>query len=180
MQKLTLLPHLDNVCSSSLKSLGFVMRISKYFSDISLIKKLYYAYVLSKVEYACLIWCPIYASHAIALDKIHRRFLKFLSFKVDGIYPEIGIDQPQLLHRHDMVSLSYRRDQSYAKFVYKLLHNQIDCEFLLSKIPIYVPRISSRSDVSFRPPAARTDVLRRAPINLMCKAADRIFDDIFV
>ncbi|KAJ3665900.1 hypothetical protein Zmor_001364 [Zophobas morio] len=104
-----------------------------------------------------------------ALDKIHRRFLKFLSFKVNGIYPEIGIDQPQLLHRHDMVSLSYRRD------TYKLLHNQIDCEFLLSKIPIYVPRISSRSDVSFRPPAARTDVLRRDPINIMCKAADRIF-----
>ena len=155
------------------------MHSSKLFSDISLIKNHYYAYVLSKVEYACLIWCPIYASHAIVLDKIHRRFMKFLSFKVDGIYPEIGIDQRQLLHRHDMVSLSYRRDQSCAKFVCKLLHNQIDCEFLLAKIPIYVSRNSSRSVASFRTLAGRPDVLCRTPINIMCKAADRIFHDVF-
>lgn len=48
-------------CESS-KALGFVMRISKLLQDIHLITTLYYSFILSKLEYAALIWCPIYAS----------------------------------------------------------------------------------------------------------------------
>ncbi|KAJ3644314.1 hypothetical protein Zmor_026980 [Zophobas morio] len=87
---LTFVKHLNCVCSSVSKSLGFVMRTCRNFSDLNLMKQLFYSYVLSKIEYGILVWSPIYASHALMLDKIYRRFLKYLSYRIDGAYPERG------------------------------------------------------------------------------------------
>ena len=66
-----------------------------------------------------------------------------------------------------------------AKFAYKLIHNKIDCAFLLSKLPFYVPRLASRYEASFQVPTARTNVLQRSPIHVMCKAVDNVYNDVF-
>ena len=73
--------HIDLVCDQAYKSLGFVLRVSGYFQNEATVKKLFSAYVLSRLEYASLIWYPIYACHSLALDRIHRKFLKYLSYR---------------------------------------------------------------------------------------------------
>lgn len=44
--------------------------------------------------------------HCLQLDRIHRKFLKILSYKLDGTYAEVGITQLELLERHGIESLS--------------------------------------------------------------------------
>lgn len=173
---MTFIIHVGNVRNSAFKSLGFVMRMGKYFSDVALLKNLYYAFVLSKIEYACLIWFPIYISHSILLDSIHRRFLKFLSFKLDGTYPEVGTSQDELLARHNIVALNIRREHICLNFLDKLLSNRIDCSNLLAQIPFNVPRICSRYEIMFRLPTPRTNILRRSPLFIICSLANHKWD----
>lgn len=44
--------------------------------------------------------------HCLQLDRIHRKFLKILSYKLDVTYAEVGITQLELLERHGIESLS--------------------------------------------------------------------------
>lgn len=44
--ELIFMNHLTSICNASYKSLGFVIRTSKYFHDIVLLKALYFALVI--------------------------------------------------------------------------------------------------------------------------------------
>lgn len=172
--KLSFICHIESVCVSASKMLGFIMRVSKYFNDIDLLKTLYYAYVLSKLEYASIVWYPIYACHHGSLERIHRKFLKYLSFKLDGVYPEIGVSQEELLQRHNIPALGARRDSHCVNLLSKLIHGEIDCPYLMSKVFFHVPRLSSRHEITFALPTARSNLLQRAPVVLMCRLANRL------
>ena len=113
------------------------------------------------------------------LDKVQRKFLKFLSFKLDGTYPNRGTDTNGLLQRHNISSLCVRRDQHAASFLAKLIRNKIDCPLLLSAVQFNVPRVTSRYVNTFQLPTARTNILRRAPVFTMCRCADKYIEDIF-
>jgi hypothetical protein len=46
--------------NSSFKSLGFVLRNGREFSDVDTLKLLYFTYVRSRLEYASIVWSPMY------------------------------------------------------------------------------------------------------------------------
>ena len=178
--KFRFVEHIESVCAHAHRSMGFIMRVAKGFKNVETIKALYFAYVISKLEYAALIWSPIYTSHSLQLERIQRKMLKYISFRVDGTYPVSGTSHSELLARHNMSLLSERRDAVFAKFLIKLLRGDIDCNYLMSAIPFNVPRLSSRSCSTFRLPPARTNAMSRCPVALICKSADRLFNDIFL
>ena len=171
--------HIDILCTSASQMLGLIFRLSADFHNIDVIKVLYFAFVISRLEYASLIWYPYYSCQKLLVDRVHRRFLKFLSFKMDGQYPQRGTCQDELLRRHNFPSLEHRREFHSAIFLQKLIKNKIDSPFLLSKINFYVPRTASRYSSAFYQDVPRTNVLRRAPVNIMCKNADIHLTDIF-
>ena len=82
--KLTFADHIGNLASEAYKCLGFIIRSSGCFKNIDTLKALYFAFVRSKLEYASIVWAPSAQTHTLAFEKIKRRFLKFLAFKVDG------------------------------------------------------------------------------------------------
>lgn len=90
-----------------LSLLGFIMLCSKLFKNIIVIKSLYFVFVVNKLEYISLVWYPFYASHIRSIEKIRRSFVKYLSFKVDGVYSVRNIDY-NFLQRRGIVSLSCR------------------------------------------------------------------------
>ena len=171
--------HVNNISLASFKMLGFIYRTAKDFTDPILMKILYFAFIRSKLEYGSIIWYPYYASHSLVLEKIQRRFLKYLCFKIDGNYPERGVDYNSLLSRHQILSLSNRRDIHSARFLWKLIHGKIDCLQLLSSVDFYVPRIASRHASTFLPPRPRTNLLRKAPLSHMYINAGKLYEDIF-
>ena len=178
--KFRFVEHIESVCTRAHRTLGFIMRVSRNFRSVATIKSLYYAYVMSKLEYASLIWSPIYTSHSLQLERIQRKMLKYISFRIDGTYPVNGTGHPELLVRHGMSSLTERRDNAFVKFLIKLMKGDIDCNYLMSAIPFNVPRLSARSCSTFRLPPARTNALSRSPVALLCRSADRLITDIFL
>lgn len=172
--------HILNLSLSASRTLGFVLRSCKNFNDVRVFKSLFYGLVLSKLEYASQVWSPHYVYLQLAVEKIQRRFLKYLSFRSDGFYPLRGIDYATLLTQHDMEALTYRRERHGARFVWKLVNDAIDCPFLLSSINLAVPRLCSRYSCTFAIPFSRTNMLHTSPMITMCRAANLHYNDIFV
>ena len=49
--ELSFVEHIENLALSAFKSLGFLMRVSRYFDNPQLIKSLYFVFIVSKLEY---------------------------------------------------------------------------------------------------------------------------------
>lgn len=176
--ELTFIPHIDNIVHSAFKMYGFVVRTSREFKDVSTLKTLYFAFVRSKLEYASTVWNPNYQVHIDRLESVQRRFLKLLSFKIDGSYPPIGIPHQELLERHSITSLTRRRDCSSVIFIFKLLNNIIDCPYFLERLQFHVPRLLSRAHYYFYLSAPRTNVLKYSPFYIMCNNCNLLHSQI--
>ena len=81
-----------------------------------------------------------------------------------------GVDQMQLLSRFNKLRLLTRRQIQSIKFLYKLLHNAIDCPFLPNEVSFRVPRIGSRHRADFSLDKARSKIVQQNPIYLMCSS----------
>jgi hypothetical protein len=165
--------HLNNIVSKALKTYGFIFRNCKDFSNPKTLLLLYTSLIRSQLEYCSLIWYPIYITNINELEKVQRKFLKLLSFQLDGVYPIRNYDNNMLLGRFKLKSLYTRRVNAVVSFLYKLVHHKIDCSFLLSKISFHVPRMNSRNYTTFYIPSYRTNVLLKSPIILMCNNFNR-------
>ena len=95
-KKLTFVDHIDTSVSEVNRTLGFIIRNGRDFSNISTLKLLYFSFLRSKLEYASLVWQPCYNIHVTKLENVQRHFLKYLYFKTQA-YPPIGFPQADLL-----------------------------------------------------------------------------------
>lgn len=129
--KLTYVLHCQSVVNASYKMLGFIIRSCKEFKEVGTFKLLFTSLVRSKLEYAAIIWRPYYKTHIDTIERIQRRFLKFLFFKTNGVYPMIGYPHQTLLDLFQCVSFEDRINVASLKFFYKIAHNFIDCPDIL-------------------------------------------------
>lgn len=172
--KLSFIPHIEAICSSANKMYGFLVRNSWDFNDQDTLKALYFAYVRSKIEYADVIWSPFYDIHIQKLESIQRRFLKFLSFKMDGIYPPVGVRTGTLQTRHCVNNLSARRDCHLLIFLFKIMNNNISDPNLLLKLQFNTPRVASRAVNTFYLTTPRTNILKFSPLYRMCSICNHV------
>lgn len=179
--KLDFVEHVSTITNSAAKLLGFIIRNCKQFSNVNTLKTLYFSLVRSKIEYGAIIWNPIYNVHSESLERIQRKFMKYLAFKVDHHYPEQGYSNDLLLSRFDMQSLKNRRTIMFLIFLYKLVNYAIDCPTLLSKINFKIPRLEARQNVLFYCPTSHTNVKQKSPIYISMELYNTLSDrcDIF-
>lgn len=173
-QKLTFNEQVNSLCSDVRKSLGFIIRNCQEFTDPNSLKTVYFSYVRSKLEYCAIVWNPLYTCHKQLIESVQKRFLKYLCFKVDGIYPDRGLDYNLFLHRFNFESLEYRRKCISLTFLYKLVHEKIDCPDLLSQINFYTPRLGLRQHKDFLTNRANTNILIKSPVYVMCNQFNEI------
>jgi hypothetical protein len=160
-----------------------IIRNTRDFSNISTLIHLFQSFVRSKLEYASIVWFPHHAVHIASIEHLQRRFLKYLCFREDGRYPPIGYSQTILLERFSFKTLSERNKLMNLLFLYKILHNLIDCCSLLSQINFCVGKhsITTRSKNLFYLSTPRTDFLKFSPLNNMLNISNSVGDlvDLF-
>jgi len=178
--KLSFTAHIENITSDSLKAYGFITRCRHDFFDPSIMKTLYFAFVRSRLEYASLIWCPYYDVHTGSLERVQRKFLKFLAFCYDETYPVRGFPQDLLLERFSLPALEQRRGSFSLVFLYKLLHGRIDCGQIVDKLTFHSPRDASRHKQCFYLSTPRTNILKNSPLYRMCDNYNRCCGEIDV
>ena len=145
--KLNFQYHVKYICNKALKTLGFIKRSRKDFTNVYAIKALYISFVRSSIENCSCVWSPYYQIHINKIERVQNRFLRYLSFK---------LRIPSELVRYDLVcsllniqSLRKRRFNADVILVYKLCNNLIDCPELLLLINFHAPQRQLRIVYSF-------------------------------
>lgn len=175
---LTFNEHITSVVSAAMKSMGFIIRNTKEFTSPESLLSLFNSLVRSRLEYASVVWSPCYAVHVQELETVLRKFLKFLSFRMDGVYPVVGHPQELLLQRFGLVSLERRRQHASLLFLFKLVNSMIDCADLIRQINFAVPRLEARFPDTFYITTPRTRTLQSSPVHTMCLIYSTVSDSI--
>lgn len=156
--------HVLDLAASATKTMGFIIRNCREFTDIQVLKTLYYTLINSKIEYCCLIWSPYYSVYINCFERLQRRFMKFMAYKSDGVYPPQGFSNEDLLKRFNMLSPRCRRELLTCTFAHSLVNSRLDCQSLRDKLITVTPRPGSRNARYFYAPLATTNTEFNSPI----------------
>ncbi|CAG9121479.1 unnamed protein product [Plutella xylostella] len=136
--------HIDSVVGKACRALGFVMRSSKPFKSMKTVKLLFCAYVRSHLEYASQVWNPRYAVYINRIERIQRKFTRYLGFKFKVPYRPYE----HRCERFHLLPLELRRSVADVIFVLKVARGEIDCPQLLQLIKLRVPeRLTRKKDI---------------------------------
>ena len=160
--------HVELKVNSAMKILGFTIRSSKCLNNIESIKLLFNAFVRANLEYASEVWSPYYARYSVSIENVQRKFLKYIYYKKNKVYPPQGYPHPDLLTEFGVQSLHLRRKFSDLKFLNKVLTNALEIDTIYFNICLSSNRSSNRHPSLFTTPRACTNLLLNSPIVRMC------------
>lgn len=172
--------YIEIVIGEAFKVLGFVIRNSKDFNNVLVLKILFNSLVRSKLEYASIIWAPYYVHYKLKIERVQRRFLKHLYNASLGSFPKRGFAQEKLLEHFEYESLECRRQVSNVKLLTKLLVNKIDCAKILSFVKLQVPTANLRRNQTFFVPKSKTNTMKRSPLCALAEVGNIISDKVDV
>lgn len=149
--------HITYIVDKACRTLGFIFRIAKNFSDIYCLKSLYCSLVRSILEYCSAVWNPNYNNGAERIESVQRRFLRFALRRLPWNDP---FRLPCYEHRCQLINLELlrtRRDTSRALIVADILQGKTDCEALLRQINLFVQPRPLRNNIMLMLPLHRTN-----------------------
>lgn len=173
-RKLSFTRHIECITASAYKSLGFVVRNMRDFQNSDTLCVLFNTFVRSKLEYASIVWSPIYNVHITSLEKIQRRFFKSAINTLDGSYPPRGTSQEIFYERFNMTSLEQRRTMQSVIFLFKIINNKIACENILAMLDFRVPRFDTRNYHLLSIKNHRSNLYKRSPIYQMANNYSKV------
>lgn len=170
--------HINNITNKGLKLLGFIKRTLKDFKSIDCFKTVYCSIVRSVLEYASQIWSPHYAVYIEQVEKVQKKFLRFIAFKQ-------GIPQDQVIYNEiaasiNLPSLSARRTYLDLIFLYKIINSLFDVPELLSLVGLSVPQRVFREHGLLAVNYHRTNYGYNSPITRMCREMNSIASEVDV
>ena len=107
--------HINNVIKKSNQLTGLIKRSFTY-TDRQLLLNLYKSIVRPHLEYANVIWHPFYKNQLVALEKVQRRYTKFIPGLSKKTYQERLLDLK-------LPSIKYRQLRGDLIQTYKIIHN---------------------------------------------------------
>lgn len=168
--------HVDNIVSSSLKNLGFLIRNTMEFNNINTIKLLYNSLVRSKLEFANKVWNPSTNLHQQKIETVQNKYLKYLYYKMYNRYPRY--DEYHNIRREiNIFKLSERREISAVLFMHKLINNRMDCPKLLPLVKLYTPAFRCRPRDVFYIPFCRTNIRMNSAFIKILSATNSIINE---
>lgn len=163
-------PHINYVCCKALKTLGFIMRLSRDFRLELSIKSLYCALVRPILEYGAIVWDPVTAGHSSELERVQRRFLRFSRHLLN--IPCTPHDYAPVADVLNLSSLAERRRSAGLSFLKGLLCNKVDSSVLVSLLNFKVPQRITRATAPFFIPHSTTNYLGNEPIRRLMSHAN--------
>lgn len=121
--------------------LGFIKRNTSGFVNLDALLSLYHCFIRSKLEFCPLVWSPHFDTYINALERVLRKFLKYVYFTKHRTYPEQNYQQCTLLATFSQLTLADTRCYSSILFLYKLIHGTS----LLELLQFQVPRLTNYS-----------------------------------
>lgn len=172
--QLTYKQHISYVVDKASRTLGFIFRITKNFTDIYCLKSLYSSLVRSVLEYCSAVWNPSYNNGVERVESVQHRFLRFALRRLPWRDP---FRLPSYESRCQLIgleTLSTRRDAARALLVADTLQGRIDCPTILEKNDLNVRPRALRNSLMLRLPFRRTNYGMNGAINGLQRVFNRV------
>lgn len=166
--------HVSFVVDKASKSLGFIFRLTKTFTDISCLKALYCALVRSTLEYCSTVWSPYYNNGVERIESVQRRFLRYALRRLpwrDPLHLPAYENRCRLIH---LDTLCTRRNVAKALYVSDLLQGRVDCPEILQRINFYVQPRALRHNMLLRPQNHRTNYGMNSAVTGLQRVFNRV------
>lgn len=160
--------HIEAAVTSASKMLGFVLRQSRYFTDVRSVVLLYNAFVLGRLSFGSCVWNPRYNIYINRIESIQNRLLRFLAFRrgAGGTH-----DYALLRGIFCLRSLEQRRHASDICMLYKIIHGYVQVPYILEKVVFNVPpSINLRRTPLFVIPFRHTNAAQNSPLCRMLRS----------
>lgn len=138
--------QIQKIVAGAKRTSALVYWVTKTFRTPSSHSVLFSALVRSKLEYCSEVWGGLGEVASKQIEQVQKNYLRRVTYRSLGQ----STSYPISLVSYNLATLEARRNYKDIMFIYKLLNNQIDSSFLLSKINFDVPRLSSRQHFTFR------------------------------
>lgn len=161
--------HVTTVCKKASKMLGFVIRTSSQFDGLGVALVLYNAFVRSKLEYGAIVWNPHEEKYTLMIEKIQRKFARWLYKKKYGYYPYL---YPSL-YVSGMVgldTLKLRRAMQLITYYLAIIRNRIESSTILGRVGLLAPGRLGWDMEGTVAPRRRPRLLWRPPARTRCGA----------
>jgi len=79
--------HFTHIVNKAYRKLGFIIRNSKSFVKTETLKILYNSLVRPHLEYASIIWSPQANCHIDYIERVQKKFLRYLYLRENHVYP---------------------------------------------------------------------------------------------
>lgn len=115
------------------------MRLTYQFRGVTAANSLFNAYVRAKLEYGGFIWDPYEKNYTVMLERIQRKFARYVFKRMYGYYPYLypSLFVTGMIGRD---TLELRRKLLLLKHYYLLLNNKVNNPSALERIGFLVPR----------------------------------------
>lgn len=177
-QQLTFHDHIVTLTKECYQRLGFVLRNSRDFRNMEVVKLIFSALVRSKLEACASVWHPHEAKYTLMLEKVQKAFLRYLYKRIYGYYPYMY--PTQFLHGClGYNSLEVRRAHAQLRIMVKILHGRVDAPDLGEQLcRLYVPDNyrRARRHKLFAVPKCRTVARQESPIPRSLSTLNLILD----
>ena len=169
--------HIATRINDAHRIMGFIVRSTRCFG-VDVCIRLFDSLVLPKIEYGSIIWSPQYEIWSKSIERVQRKFLKYLFLKKFGYYPNQGYNHYALLGLFNRLSLENRRIKVCLIFLYKVLSNKINSNEILSKLPFSIKRSNTRQKNRFYLEFPRINVYKNSPIYRLCNLFNTYVNDV--
>ena len=139
--------HINKVTSKAMQMLGFLKRVTRDFTNVKTLNTLYNSLVRSRLEYCSQVWNPSPAAHVQKLERVQKKFLRYLSYKSGLTYNNYAYEE--ICVHFKFKTLQSRRSITDLVFLNKILTNNINCPYLVGEVTLRVPRRTLRDKSIF-------------------------------
>lgn len=168
--------HISTVTAKATSLLGFIRRNTAAFEDVYALKTLYCSIVRSTLEYAVQVWAPYHNEQINRIESIQRSFLRYALRRLPWSNPT---ELPAYENRCRLINLETladRRKKLRRLFIFDLIVNRIDCNYLLQNLCFYAPVRSLRNRSFLWIPAHRTNYAYFDPFDTSCRLFNEVAD----
>ena len=168
--KLEFTSHYSAIIKRAFKMLGFVIRVSRNFRNVDTVMVLYKTLVRSQLEYASVVWSPYLKSHVRAIEKVQRKFTRFLYRKFQYPYQEYEDRLTSL----ELESLCNRRQLIDLKMLYKIVNGNVvtNC---ISDFTMRINRKNVRNMNLFGIKKYNTEYCKNSPVPRLMNLYNSLF-----
>lgn len=174
--QLTFREHYSYIIAKANRSLGFIFRLSKEFTDPHCLKALYCSLVRSTLETASTVWSPYHDVWIKRIESIQAKFIRYALRFLPWSNPDELPPYENRCRLLELDTLEKRRKMMIAVFAGKIITANIDAPFILSRINLNVVPRPLRTRNFLRLDFQRTDYAQHEPIRRMCEVFNCVYD----